>query len=133
MGRQDADELLDLEGSEPERFRVPDRGREGRVDAVDVDREIDPIPVYLLEGPVDAGSDPPVMDVVHTHIREAEPLQFLPFFAAIGTYAVADDMLEADVVRDSTSAAAMGPRIVQVGVSEVQVGKYPDQADILGQ
>src|SRR5713226_1280462 len=42
-------------------------------------------------------------------------------------------MLDTDVIRDSTRAARMGPRIVQVGISEVQVGIDPDHADIFGE
>src|SRR5437016_10167313 len=40
-------------------------------------------------------------------------------------------MLDADVVRNPTGATRVRPRIVQVGLSEVQMGVDPDHADVL--
>src|SRR5207249_3089288 len=129
--REHPDELLDLQGCEPKRLRIADGRSEGRIDAVDVDREVDLVAVDRLQRPVQRGTDASLMDVEDAHIRQTESFEVLPFLPTVRTHADVDDVFDADVVRDPARRAGVRPSVGEVRVAEVEVGVDSDHSDVL--
>src|SRR6266571_4311862 len=84
------DDLLDLQGCEPKRLRIADGRSEGRIDAVDVDREVDLVAVDRLQRTVHRGTDASLVDVEDAHIRQTESFEVLPFLPTVRTHADVD-------------------------------------------